>query len=224
MAVKAFIFDFDGLILDSETPVYDAWKEIFQDYGVDLSFSIWQCTVGTSRDAFDPVLYLEEQIGRPLNRKQLNQRQIIRSYENILDKDALPGVISFLDEALRRGIKMAVASSSTTDWVFCNLVRLDIANRFDVICCGDEVKKVKPEPDLFLLAAGLLNLTPDEVIVLEDSPLGITAARTAGMYCVAVPNPVTLSMSINHADLVINSLAETYMDYILEKFEHRSRR
>jgi HAD superfamily hydrolase (TIGR01509 family) len=224
MPVKAFIFDFDGLILDSETPVYDAWKEIYQEHGVDLPFSIWQCTVGTSRDAFDPVLYLEEQIGRPLNRKQLNQRQIIRSYEIIQYKDALPGVISFLDEAHKRGIKLAVASSSTTDWVFCNLVRLNIADRFDVICCGDEVMKVKPEPDLFLLAAGLLNLAPDEVIVFEDSPLGITAARTAHMYCVAVPNPVTHSMSINHADLVINSLAELSMDNLLEQFEHRSRR
>ncbi|MHC1785026.1 MAG: HAD family hydrolase [Anaerolineaceae bacterium] len=224
MPVKAFIFDFDGLILDSETPVYEAWKNVFQQYGVDLPFSVWQCSVGTSRDAFDPVIYLEEKIGKPLNRKKLNQTQLIRTYENTLDKPVLPGVMTYLEEARARGIKLAIASSSTTDWVFCNLVRLKIASLFDVICCGDEVIQVKPEPDLFLLAAGLMNVNADEVIVFEDSPHGITAAKAADMFCVAVTNPITKSMNVNHADLVINSLAELSISDLLDKFEHHNRR
>jgi HAD superfamily hydrolase (TIGR01509 family) len=224
MPVKGFIFDFDGLILDSETPVYQAWKEIYQDHGVDLPFSVWQCTVGTSRDAFDPVQYLEEKTGRKLDSKILNQKQIIRSYERILEYDILPGVRSYLHEAGARGIKLAIASSSTTDWVFVNLVRLGIAKHFEVICCGDDVARVKPEPDLFLLAAELLHLTPDEVIVFEDSPLGIHAARAAGMFCVAVPNPVTRAMSVDHADMVIGSLEDLSVGDLLNKFDQQNRR
>lgn len=224
MPVKAFIFDFDGLVLDSETPVYESWKEIFLDHGVDLPFSVWQSTVGTSRDAFDPLQYLEEKTGRQLDRKLLNQKQIIRSYESILENNILPGVSSYLDEANKRGIRLAIASSSTTDWVFFNLVRLGLAERFEVICCGDDVARVKPEPDLFLLAAELLQLAPDDVIVFEDSPLGISAARAAGMFCVAVPNPVTRTMSVDHADMVIGSLDELSVDELLNNFNHRKRR
>jgi HAD superfamily hydrolase (TIGR01509 family) len=224
MPLKAFIFDFDGLILDSETPIYEAWKNVFQEYGLDLPFSVWQCSVGTSREVFDPALHLEEKLGKPLNRKLLNQNLLIRTYENILERPILPGVMTYLEEARQRGIKLAIASSSSTDWVFCNLVNLKIASYFDVICCGDEVIQVKPQPDLFLLAAELMNVKSDEVIVFEDSPHGITAAKTADMFCVAVTNPVTQSMIVNHADLVIKSLADLSVNELLGKFEHHNRR
>ncbi len=220
MTVKAFIFDFDGTIFDSESPEYEAWREIFATYGIDLPFSVWQCSVGTSREAFDPALYLEQQIGAPLNRKQLNQSRLIRTYEDTLNKPVLPGVMDYLQQAKERGIKLAVASSSPTDWVYCNLVRLKIADRFDVICCGDEVLRVKPEPDLFILAAGLLNVNPDETVVFEDSPHGITAAKAANMFCVAIPNPVTRSMVINHADILVDSLADLPIDHLLSHFNH----
>jgi HAD superfamily hydrolase (TIGR01509 family) len=220
MSLKALIFDFDGLILDSETPVYEAWRKVFEEYGVDLPFSVWQCSVGTSREAFDPVLYLEEKIGKTLNRKLITQTQLIRSYEDTLDKPVLPGVLNLLSAARERGLKLAIASSSTTDWVFCNLIRLKIANLFNVICCGDEVRQVKPQPDLFLLAANLMNVQPSEAVVFEDSPHGITAAQAANMFCVAVPNPVTKTMVIDHANLIINSLVELSIDDLLIHFNH----
>jgi HAD superfamily hydrolase (TIGR01509 family) len=220
MTVKAFIFDFDGLILDSETPVYEAWQKVLLDYGIELPFSIWQKSVGTSRDAFDPITYLEEKIGKSVNRKLIDQNQRICSYIDILKKPLLPGVLNFLEQAKEKGLKLAVASSSTTDWVYCNLIRLDIVHLFDVICCGDEVVKVKPEPDLFLLAADLLGVSPAETIVFEDSPHGITAANTAKMFCVAIPNSVTKSMVINHANLIINSLADLPIDKLLTDFNN----
>lgn len=220
MSVKAFIFDFDGLILDSETPVYEAWQKVFNDFGIDLPFSVWQKSVGSSKEAFDPILYLEGKIGKQVDRKQLDQNQRICSYIDILKKPLLPGVLVFLEHSKERGIKLAIASSSSTDWVYCNLIRLDIVHLFDVICCGDEVLKTKPDPDLFLLAANLLGVNPAETIVFEDSPNGISAANAAKMYCVAIPNPVTKSMVINHANLVINSLADLPVDKLLTDFNN----
>jgi HAD superfamily hydrolase (TIGR01509 family) len=132
-----------------------------------------------------------------------------------MELPALPGVENLLKEAKARGIKMAVASSSSTDWVWCNLSRLGLMKYFDTICSGDEVPAVKPDPALFLLAISELGVSPQEAIVFEDSPNGITAANNAGIYCVAIPNYISNQLSIEHANLVLTSLDEITLDELL---------
>lgn len=215
MAIKAFIFDLDGLILDSETPNYEAWQTVFEQYGLELPLSEWQKALGTSRQEFDPPNYLEELVGHPINKKKVEHDIKVLALSKISKLPALPGVENLVRSAHENGIKLAVASSSSTDWVWCNLSRLGLAEYFDTICTGDEVIAVKPDPAVFQKALDELHVRSDEAIAFEDSPNGITGAQNAGIFCVAVPNFVTGQLNIDHADLILKSLAETTVEKLL---------
>ncbi|MEI8131221.1 MAG: HAD family hydrolase [Leptolinea sp.] len=215
MGIKAFIFDFDGLILDTETPNFEAWQSIFAKFGLELPMSEWQKGLGTCPGAFDPPTYLEELVGHPINKKNVDHDQKVITLSKILQLPALPGVEELLILAKTNGIKMAVASSSTTDWVWCNLSRLGLLKYFDTICCGDEVAAVKPDPALFQLAIAELGVQPNESIVFEDSPNGILAANNAGVFCVAIPNNITGQLSLEHANLILNSLEDITLEELL---------
>jgi HAD superfamily hydrolase (TIGR01509 family) len=206
MSIKGLIFDFDGLIIDTETPEFEAWQEVFVRNGQHLPLSEWKKALGTSRLAFDPPTYLEELIGHPINKKKADHDQRVIALAKILQKSTLPGVEKILAEAKKYGLKLAVASSSSSDWVWCNLSRLGLLKYFDTICSGDDVPAVKPDPALFELAIAELGLKPEEAIVFEDSPNGITAANKAGIFCVAIPNKISGQLSVKHANLILNSL------------------
>ncbi len=214
MTIKAFIFDFDGLILDTETPEFEAWQEIFKQYNFGLPLSEWQKTLGTSRQEFDPPTYLEELIGHPINKKMIEHDHKIIALEKITLLEALPGVEKLLASAREKGIKLAVASSSSTDWVWCHLARLKLAKYFDTICGGNEVPAVKPDPALFQLALNELQVEPGKLsflkILLMDH-----RGQNAGIFCIAVPNPISKQLSIDHANLVLRSLEDTSVDELL---------
>lgn len=215
MTIKAFIFDFDGLILDTETPDFEAWQEVFRQHNLNLPLSEWQKSLGTSRKVFDPPTYLEELLGRPINKKEVENKHQVISLTRICHQKTLPGVAELLESAHDRGIKLAVASSSSADWVWLNLARLDLAKFFDTICTGNEVHEVKPNPAVYLLALKELGVQPDEAVVFEDSPNGIRGAQNAGIFCVAVPNGISSQLNVEHADLIIKSLADISIDEIL---------
>jgi HAD superfamily hydrolase (TIGR01509 family) len=220
MAIKAFIFDFDGLIMDSETPEYEAWQAVFEQYGFSLPLSEWQKALGTSRLEFDPPTYLEELIGHPINKKKIEHDHKVISMSKISKLPPLPGVEELVKSAHEKGIVMAVASSSSADWVWCNLSRLGLSRYFDTICTGDEVQAVKPDPALFQMALDELHVEPHEAIVFEDSPNGITGAQNAGIFCVAIPNSISCQLNVDHADLILNSLADTTVEKLLLIRDH----
>ncbi len=118
----------------------------------------------------------------------------------------LPGVRELVDDARQHGLKLAVASSSPHDWVDGHLTRLELLSSFDVIKAREDVRHTKPEPDLFLAALSALAVQPGEAVVLEDSPNGVKAAKRAGIFVVAVPNPVTESLHFEEEDLRLSSL------------------
>ncbi|MDQ2745364.1 MAG: HAD-IA family hydrolase, partial [Chloroflexota bacterium] len=120
----------------------------------------------------------------------------------------LPGVLDYIRDAKKLHLKLAVASSSRREWVTEQLSCLEIFEQFDAVICAEDVRRVKPHPDLYRHALSLLGLEPHEAIVFEDSPNGITAARAAGIFCVVVPNPLTRQLPIDHADLRLTSLAD----------------
>jgi HAD superfamily hydrolase (TIGR01509 family) len=215
MSIKALIFDFDGLIIDTETPEFEGWKDVYQQYGKELPFSEWKKALGTSRLAFDPPTYLEELIGHPINKKKVDHDQRVIVLSKILKLSALPGVENLLIKAKTYGLKIAVASSSSSDWVWCNLSRLGLLDYFDTICSGDDVPAVKPDPALFQLALAELGVQPEEAIVFEDSPNGITAANRSAIFCVAIPNVITGQLSVDHADLILNSLEDITLEELL---------
>jgi HAD superfamily hydrolase (TIGR01509 family) len=224
MAIKAFIFDFDGLILDTETPEFESWQAIFQKFGFELPFSEWKKCIGTSNQDFDPVTYLEQLMGKSVNRKKMEHEKRILSLTRITKLPPLPGVEEMITSAHARGIKLAVASSSSSEWVWLNLSRLGLHQYFDTICGGNEVPAVKPDPALYLKAMSELEVKPEESIVFEDSPNGITAAQRAGIFCVAIPNQISVQMGVDHADLIVNSMADINIDDLMKIHSQRYER
>jgi HAD superfamily hydrolase (TIGR01509 family) len=207
--IRGLIFDFDGLILDTEVPDFQAWQELYRDQGAELSLSTWGQVIGRGfGEDFHPFAQLEQQLGRPVDRETLGEKRNRRELELIEQQAILPGVQDYLAGAKRLGLKLAVASSSPREWVDGHLKRIGLFDQFDTIRCLDDVAQPKPAPDLFNAALEALAIQADEAIVFEDSPHGVTAANQAGIFCVAVPNALTRQLGTDHADLTLSSLAE----------------
>jgi HAD superfamily hydrolase (TIGR01509 family) len=214
--IRAIVFDFDGLILDTEEPVYRSWLEVYEAHGEDLPFERWVQIVGSTTAGFHPQHHLEERLGRSLPKEVLDRR-IGRRTELVLANKILPGVVQRIDEAKAMGLKLGVASSSTVDWVRGHLVRLGIFDRFDCVRCRDDVANAKPEPDLYISVLACLGVSASEAFAFEDSPNGLLAAKRAGMRCVAIPNSITARLDLGQADGVLGSLAEVTLPELLRK-------
>lgn len=220
MRIKALIFDFDGLILDTETPEYQVWQAIYREHGFELPDDEWGKIIGgygiSSFDAAEHLALLSQ--GR-LDSVSLRDRHRSESHAITLAQAVLPGVIDYLQDARRLGLKLAIASSSPHAWVDTHARRLGIFDDFDKVICADDVGvgRTKPNPDLFLVALEELKVQKTEAVVFEDSPNGVHAARSAGIFVVAVPNSVTSQLSIENADLTLRSLTDLSLRELLNK-------
>jgi len=214
--IRAIVFDFDGLILDTEEPVYRSWLEVYEAHGEELPFERWVQIVGSTTSGFHPQHHLEERLGRSLPKEVLDRR-IGRRTELVLAQKLLPGVLQHIDQAKALGLKLGVASSSTADWVRGHLSRLGILEKFDCLRCRDDVANAKPEPDLYIAVLECLGVSATEAIAIEDSPNGVAAAKRAGLRCVAIPNSITAKLDLSGADVLLRSLAEITLADLLEK-------
>jgi len=213
--IRAVIFDFDGLILDTEVPDFQSWQEVYQEHGCHLPFSTWATCIGSSAELFNPYDYLEEQLGHAVEREKVRSKRRRRYLEMVEAQPILPGVRDYINDAKRLSLKLAVASSATRDWVTGNLSRLSLIEYFDSIRCASDVRQVKPDPELYHSTLEALSIGADEGIVLEDSPNGILAAKRAGLFCVAVPNALTRQLPLDSADLRLDSLADLPLEKLL---------
>jgi HAD superfamily hydrolase (TIGR01509 family) len=216
--IRAIVFDFDGLILDTEEPVYRSWLEVYEAHGELLPFERWVQIVGSTTTEFHPQLHLEERLGKPLSQEVLEGR-IGRRTEMILAQALLPGILQSIDDARGLGLKLGVASSSTRDWVSGHLERLGILSRFDCVRCRDDVNHAKPAPDLYLAVLDCLGVSASEAVAIEDSPNGVMAAKQAGMRCVAIPNSITATLDLSQADVVLRSLSEMPLRELLQRLD-----
>ena len=214
--MQGLIFDFDGLITDTELPGFQTWQEIYQKYGCSLSLSTYAACIG-SPGAFDPHAHLESQIGRTLDREEVRAQRRQRYMALTEAQSLLPGVKDYMTEAKWLGLKLGIASSSQREWVVGHLMQFGLDDYFDCIKCGDDATHVKPDPELYRLVLQTFNLPGDQVVALEDSPNGVLAAKRAGIFCVAVPNAVTRQLSFDHADLQLASLAAVSLAQLLEQ-------
>lgn len=219
--LKGLIFDFDGLILDTEMPAYQAWQEVYHQYGKILPLNKWLNCIGTSPDKFDAFDYLQGLVNVPLPREQILAARHTVEMDLISKNSARPGVLDLLNAAKERGLKLAVASSSPRSWIDQHLTHLGLRDRFEQIYSAEDVERVKPAPDLFNAALEGLNLSSDMAVVFEDSLNGIQAARMAGIYCVAVPNEITCHMDLSLANQVARSLEEISLDSLDEAMKIR---
>jgi HAD superfamily hydrolase (TIGR01509 family) len=217
---KALIFDFDGLILDTETPEYQVWQNIYREHGFELPHDEWGKIIGGyGISMFDAAEHLSFLSQGQLDSVSLRDRHRSESDALTLSQTILPGVVNILHEAKRLGLKLAIGSSSPHSWVDTHAKRLGIFDYFDQVICADDVGvgRTKPNPDLFLLALERLKVRANEAIVFEDSPNGVKAARSAGIFVVAVPNAVTSLLSIENANLTLRSLANLSLADLLDK-------
>ncbi|MFO7683292.1 MAG: HAD-IA family hydrolase, partial [Chloroflexota bacterium] len=213
--IKALIFDFDGLIFDSEMPDYLSWKETYEAHGVELPLDVWLHNIG-SINFFDPYATLEELVGHPLDHEAVAAARLRRDEELRAQQSIMPGVLAYLHSARQMGLKTAVASSSLHSWVDPMLDQLGIAHLFDAVCGRDDVGDVaKPDPDVYLAALAALHVNADEALALEDSPNGAKAARAAGIFCVVVPNELTSQLAFDQPDYRLNSLAAMPLKQLL---------
>jgi HAD superfamily hydrolase (TIGR01509 family) len=217
-SLRAVILDFDGLVVDTETPIYEAWRAVYARRGQELALEVWQHALGT-HGGFDPCAHLGALLGDTLPHDDLLEEVQALNRPACLAQPLLPGVLALLQDARGLGLGTAVASSSTRAWVLGWLTRHAINECFDVLCGREDVAQVKPAPDLFLLAAERLGVPAEACVVFEDSPNGMRAARAAGMRCVAVPNALTRELVLPHPDIVVSSLAERPLADLLEQLE-----
>ena len=218
--IKALIFDFDGLILDTETPDYQTWQSIYRDHGFELPQDEWGKIVGGwGISTFDAAAHLSLLSQGRLDSVSLRDRHRSESSALLLSQPVLPGVIDTLRQAKQLGLKLAIGSSSPHSWVDMHAKRLGIFDYFDTVVCEDEVGigRTKPYPDVYLAALKQLQVQKNEAVVFEDSPNGVRAARTAGIFVVAIPNPVTSLLTFEGANLTLRSLKDLSLHELLNK-------
>jgi len=217
--IKALLFDFDGLILDTETPEYLVWKGMYQEHGFELPHEEWGKIVGGSAlSTFDAADHLSRLSQGRLDPAPLRARHRLESDARIHASEVMPGVLETIHAAKARGLDLAIVSSSPHAWVDSHTKRLGLFDHFNAVICADDVGvgRTKPNPDLFLVALSRLQVEREAAIVFEDSPNGVTAANRAGIFVVAVPNPVTSLLAIEGANLILRSLSDIPIDDLLD--------
>jgi HAD superfamily hydrolase (TIGR01509 family) len=217
VTIRALIFDFDGLLVDTESAILRAWQESFTEHGTELPLEAWHAVVGTQNTSTAMVALLGE-LGINFDPRELRAKMRTRVLGLLETEGTRAGVRDYLAEASDRGLKLAVASSSTGEWVRAQLARIDLFDRFDAVLTGD-LHPAKPNPDLYLAALSVLRVEPGDAIAFEDSPHGVTAAKAAGIRCVAVPNAVTARLPFGHADVVLLSFTDKPLSDLLVLFE-----
>jgi HAD superfamily hydrolase (TIGR01509 family) len=202
--LQSLIFDFDGLIVDTEKPGFDSWNELYADFGQKLTLDDWRGATGYV-GGFDPAVHLEGLLRRKLDWQNLAPRREARNWELTLEQGVLPGIRELMVAAVSAGIPVGVASNSGFGWVNDGLERLGLRGLVGAIVTRDMVLNPKPAPDVYLKTAETLQVSPGCSVALEDSEPGSRAAKAAGMRAVVIPNQFSERQDLSVADLVVPS-------------------
>lgn len=213
--IRALIFDFDGLILDTETPLIDAYAEVHALHNVAFDRALFIRSVGHAEYTFDPW----HGFSPHADRAGLELQRRTTKDANMLRQPILPGVVALLESARVRRLRVGLASNSERTWCEPHLTRLGLIERFEFLSCRGDAPSPKPEPDLYKLVLNRFGLRGHEAIAFEDSHAGTLAAKRAHLHVVAVPNPSTAHHDFSHADLRLTSLADVTLDDLVGRFE-----
>ncbi|QRG68876.1 HAD-IA family hydrolase [Brevibacillus choshinensis] len=215
--IKGIVFDFDGLILDTETVWYHSFREALEQYRLELTLETFASFVGTHGAAFDQ--HLMKVAGNQQKMEDIKRIANEIHQDKIRSVQAREGVRDYLEAAVDLGLRIGLASSSSREWVERFLRQLQLLSYFEVIKTADDVVRVKPDPELYVQAVHALRLQSDEVLAFEDSAAGAKAAKAAGLHCVIVPNPVTMDLIFENYDLRIESMAQHSLTHVLAKLD-----
>jgi len=215
----AVVFDFDGLILETEHPDFESWATLYRNHGEELSMQLWGNVIGRGHKFFDPFEELERRLGRSLaDREALLAERRRHHLEMVAGLEVLPGVTERIADARELGLKLGVASSSSRGWVTGHLERLGL-DGWECVRTRDDVVEAKPDPELYLSVCACLAVDPSRAVAFEDSANGIRAAKAAGLKCVAIPNAMTAGLDLDEADLRLDSLADLDLTAMLERLQ-----
>lgn len=205
---RALIFDFDGLILDTETDEVKILQCMYAQAGLTFDLDAHRAVVGTngSRD-HDPVQALADREGETRSFEQIRKDFRQTTYHHAQKLEAMDGVVDLIRNAKAKGYLLAVGSSATYSWVNTHLTRLGLRAAFDAIVTFDDVENAKPAPDIFLKVLEVIGVHPEKALVLEDSQNGVLAAHRAGIRAIAVPNSITAVQDFSLATAVVSTLA-----------------
>jgi putative hydrolase of the HAD superfamily len=222
MTIKGIIFDFDGLIVDTETPELKAWQELFRRFDVEFSFDEYAQTIGMIYDDTSALDILESKLNTPIDKGLLFKEFKKRKVELIDAQPLRSGVLDVLKSAKSIGLKIGLASSAKLEWVSRYIQMHEIDHYFDCIKTRETVANPKPDPELYQATLACLGLEARQVIALEDSINGVSAARAAGVHTVAVPNSVTCIFDFSQAHLVLEHLTDIPLQEMITFFEKQS--
>jgi HAD superfamily hydrolase (TIGR01509 family) len=180
---------------------------------VDLTLDVWLPIIGSTSD-LDLYHLLSEKTGREVDREAIRAARRTRMEQLMESQEILPGVLDVIEYAEQTGLSLGVASSSVAEWVHGNLKRLNLIHRFETIRTAEDVEKTKPDPALYRVVVQDLGVQPHEAVALEDSENGVKAAKAAGLFCVAIPNPLQRHLDYADADMRLESLADLPFDVL----------
>lgn len=220
--LAAVVFDFDGLLMDTESTLFASWQFEWQQWGLTLDGATFFAAHGgdVTAERYDT---LAQAVGRGYDRGVSRARR--RAYCDQLHADLglADGISEWILSAQAAGVRLAVASSSPTDWVERHLRQVNVIDAFDVIACGDEVDEHKPAPDVYRLALERLGAAVEQCVAVEDTPHGVDAAHAAGLVCVAIPNPFVAPAAVGHAEVVLASARGTSLVAAMASALHHRR-
>lgn len=203
------IFDLDGVLLDTEPLYTEATAEVAARFGKIYDWSVKRDCIG--RGTLDASRIIIDRLGLPLSPEALTAARDARLIELFATAKAIPGAEAFTRELARRGVPMAIATS-TDSALFAVKAAPHAAwlSIFDAVVCGDDprVRHAKPAPDIFLAAADSLRTTPAQCLVIEDSPFGVEAALAAGMQVIAIPDPAMDRALFARAHAIVDGFAD----------------
>ncbi|HEX3493504.1 MAG TPA: HAD-IA family hydrolase [Streptosporangiaceae bacterium] len=218
MAVEAVVFDFDGLLMDTESTMLASWRHEWRWHGLELDTGSFFADHGGDVSEHR-YAKLAAAVGPAYDRAASHARRL--AYRDQLNGglELLPGMADWLIQAGQLGLRLAVATSSGRGWASQHLDGRGSLAAFEFLACGDEVARPKPDPGVYLLALERLGLPASRVVAVEDSPHGVAAAQAAGLRCVAIPNPHTDPARFAAADLVLASAVQQRLDEVLGALE-----
>jgi HAD superfamily hydrolase (TIGR01509 family) len=217
LRIDAVVFDFDGVIIDTETARYEVWRRIFQEHNQVLPREIWVKSIGRTEYFISPYDLLAQVSGKSIDTDMLRLYEKSMEEQYIAEKPLTAGLIERIDEARAAGGRFAIASSASRRYVQKHLTDRGIANLFDVLVCRDDVSRHKPHPEPYLRAVELLDANIEYSFAVEDAPAGIEAAVSAGLFCVAVAGNMTRDMDQSRAHVIVETLEEFTFTSLVER-------
>lgn len=217
--MQAFIFDMDGVIIDSEPVHIRAKKDAFAHFGVPISADAFDAFAGQPAIAMFRTV-LERQRRTDVRPEDLAAYKHARYQELFAagEVEAVPGSLAFIASLRRAGIPLALATSSHWQAIRTTQEKFHLEDAFAVIVAGGDLPKSKPDPAIYRMAAEKLGAVPAACVVLEDANAGVRAAKGAGMHCIAYRNPHSGRQDLSMADLVVDRIADLHVEEIQRRF------